>query len=80
MRVDLRETGCWWIRRRGRRRRRREAILAILALFRFMATAQENPSLLYGTVDSVDAAAGKVVITPKGGSPVTVTADANTKV
>jgi hypothetical protein len=45
-----------------------------------MATAQENPSLLYGTVDSVDAAAGKVVITPKGGSPVTVTADANTKV
>lgn len=58
------------------------AVLTVLALtgFAVSAMAQEKPSLLYGTVVSVDAAGGKVVITPKGGSAVTVTTDANTKV
>ena len=57
-------------------------VLTVLALTGFgLATlAQEKPSLLYGTVVSVDAASGKVVITPKGGSDVTVATDANTKV
>ena len=58
------------------------AVLTVLALtgFAVSAMAQEKPALLYGTVVSVDAAAGKVVITPKGGSDVTITTDANTKV
>ena len=58
------------------------AVLTVLALtgFGLATVAQEKPSLLYGTVVSVDAANGKVVITPKGGSDVTVTTDASTKV
>ena len=63
------------------------AVLTFLTLtgFAVSAMAQEKPSLLYGTVVygtvvSVDAANGKVVITPKGGSDVTVTTDASTKV
>ena len=58
------------------------AVLIVLALtgFAMSTMAQEKPSLLYGTVVSVDTANGKVVIAPKGGSAVTVTTDANTKV
>ena len=57
-------------------------VLTVLALtvLAVSAMAQEKPSLLYGTVVSVDAVNGKVVITPKGGSDLTVTTDANTKV
>ena len=58
------------------------AVLTVLALIGLglPTIAQEKPSLLYGSVVSVDAANGKAVITPKGGSDVTVTTDASTKV
>lgn len=58
------------------------AVLTVLTLtgFALSAMAQDKPSLVYGTVVSVDAAGGKIVITPKGGSDVTVSTDANTKI
>lgn len=62
--------------------RRLTAILTALALTGFAGStlAQEKQSLVYGTVVSVDAANGKVMIAPKGGAEVTVATDANTKV
>ena len=58
------------------------AVLTALALtgFGLPTMAQQTQPPLYGTVVSVDAANGKVVITPKGGSDVTVVTDANTKI
>ena len=55
------------------------AVLAVVAIA-VRTNAQEKPSLLYGKVVSVDAAAGKVVILPKNSAEVTVATDANTTI